>query len=59
MRSPHLIEIPFVLHNIKITKIAGPLIAKMPEAYALADKVSAPLPAIPTCRSYRSGQPGR
>ena len=38
MRSPHTIEIPFVFDNIKI---AGPLISKMPEAYALADKVSA------------------
>jgi para-nitrobenzyl esterase len=38
MRSPHTIEIPFVFNNIKI---AGPLIAKMPEAHALADKVSA------------------
>jgi para-nitrobenzyl esterase len=38
MRSPHTIEIPFVFNNIKI---AGPLISKMPEAYALAGKVSA------------------
>jgi para-nitrobenzyl esterase len=38
MRSPHGIEIQFVFKNIKI---AGPLISKMPEAYALADKVSA------------------
>ena len=38
MRSPHTIEIPFVFNNIKI---AGPLISKMTEAYALADKVSA------------------
>ena len=38
MRSPHTVEIPFVFNNIKI---AGPLISKMPEAYALADKVSA------------------
>ena len=38
MRSPHTIEIPFVFHNIAI---AGPLISKMPEAYALAEKVSA------------------
>jgi para-nitrobenzyl esterase len=37
MRSPHTIEIPFVFNNIKI---AGPLISKMPEAYALADKAS-------------------
>jgi para-nitrobenzyl esterase len=38
MRSPHTIEIPFVFNNIKI---AGPLISKMPEAFALAKKVSA------------------
>jgi para-nitrobenzyl esterase len=38
MRSPHTVEIPFVFNNIKV---AGPLISKMPEAQALADKVSA------------------
>jgi para-nitrobenzyl esterase len=38
MRSPHTVEIPFVFNNIKI---AGPLISKMPEAYVLAEKVSA------------------
>ena len=38
MRSPHTVEIPFVFNNIKI---AGPLISKMPEAFALAAKVSA------------------
>jgi para-nitrobenzyl esterase len=38
MRSPHTIEIPFVFNNIEI---AGPLISKMPEAYALAGKTSA------------------
>jgi para-nitrobenzyl esterase len=38
MRSPHTIEIQFVFNNIKI---AGPLISAMPEAYALAEKVSA------------------
>jgi para-nitrobenzyl esterase len=38
MRSPHTIEIQFVFNNIKI---AGPLISRMPEAYALADKTSA------------------
>jgi para-nitrobenzyl esterase len=38
MRSPHTVEIPFVFRNIEI---AGPLISKMPEAYALAEKVSA------------------
>jgi len=38
MRSPHTVEIPFVFNNIKI---AGPLISRMPEAHALAGKVSA------------------
>ena len=38
MRSPHTVEIPFVFNNIDI---AGPLISKMPEAHALAAKVSA------------------
>jgi len=38
MRSPHTIEIQFVFNNIKI---AGPLISKMPEAYALAESTSA------------------
>jgi len=38
MRSPHTVEIPFVFNNVKI---AGPLISKMREAYALAEKVSA------------------
>lgn len=38
MRSPHTVEIPFVFDNIKI---AGPLISTMPEAYALARRVSA------------------
>jgi para-nitrobenzyl esterase len=37
MRAPHTIEIQFVFNNIKI---AGPLISKLPEAYALADKTS-------------------
>jgi len=37
MRSPHTIEIQFVFNNIKI---AGPLISRMAEAYALAEKVS-------------------
>jgi len=37
MRSLHTIEVPFVFNNIKV---AGPLISKMPEAYALADKTS-------------------
>jgi para-nitrobenzyl esterase len=38
MRSPHTIEIQFVFNNIKV---GGPLISKMPEAYTLAEKVSA------------------
>lgn len=38
MRSPHAVEIPFVFDNIKI---AGQLISKMPEAYTLAEKISA------------------
>jgi para-nitrobenzyl esterase len=38
MRSPHTVEIPFVFNNIEI---AGPLISKMPEAYALAERISA------------------
>jgi para-nitrobenzyl esterase len=38
MRSPHTVEIPFVFNNIEI---AGPLISKMSEAYALAEKISA------------------
>jgi para-nitrobenzyl esterase len=38
LRSPHTIEVPFVFHNIAI---AGPLISKMPPAYALAEKTSA------------------
>jgi para-nitrobenzyl esterase len=38
MRSPHTVEIGFVFNNINVV---GPLIAKMPEAHALAAKVSA------------------
>jgi para-nitrobenzyl esterase len=38
MRSPHAVEVPFVFDNIKV---AGQLISKMPEAYTLAEKVSA------------------
>ena len=38
MRSPHSVEVPFVFRNIAA---AGPLISKMPEAHALAVKVSA------------------
>ena len=61
MRSPHTIEIPFVFNNIEI---AGPLISKMPEAYALAEKRARRgrrlrAPAIPTRRSCRSGRPIR
>jgi para-nitrobenzyl esterase len=50
MRSPHTIEIPFVFNNIKI---AGPLISKMPTAYALAEKTSAAWVAF-----ARTGNPG-
>jgi para-nitrobenzyl esterase len=50
MRSPHTVEIPFVFNNIKI---AGPLISKMPEAYELAEKVSAAWVAF-----ARTGNPG-
>jgi para-nitrobenzyl esterase len=49
MRSPHTIEIQFVFNNISI---AGPLISKMPEAYALADKTSSAWVAF-----ARSGDP--
>ena len=49
MRSPHVIEVPFVFNNIKV---AGPLISKMPEAYALADKTSSAWIAF-----ARSGDP--
>jgi para-nitrobenzyl esterase len=49
MRSPHTIEIQFVFNNIKI---AGPLISKMPEAHALADKTSSAWVAF-----ARSGDP--
>jgi len=37
MRSRHGVEVPFAFNNIKI---AGPLISKMPEAYALEEKTS-------------------
>jgi para-nitrobenzyl esterase len=50
MRSPHTIEIQFVFNNIKI---AGPLISKMPTAYALAEKTSAAWVAF-----ARTGNPG-
>jgi para-nitrobenzyl esterase len=38
MRSPHAVEVPFVFENIKV---AGPLISKMPEAFALSEKIAA------------------
>lgn len=38
MRSHHSVDVPFVFNNIDV---AGPLISKMPEAHALARKVSA------------------
>ncbi len=38
MRSPHTIEIQFVFNNIAL---GGSLISKRPDAFALADKVSA------------------
>ena len=38
MRSPHAVEIPFVFENIKV---AGALISKMPEAFALSEKIAA------------------
>jgi len=38
MRSPHGVELPFVFNNVKTS---GPLISKMPEAYAMEDKISA------------------
>ena len=60
MRSPHTVEIPFVFNNIEF---AGPLISKMPEARALAEKVSASwaafartgnpnIPQLPTWPAY-------
>jgi para-nitrobenzyl esterase len=38
MRSPHAVEIPFVFENIKV---AGPQISKMPDAFALSEKIAA------------------
>jgi para-nitrobenzyl esterase len=49
MRAPHTIEIQFVFNNVKI---AGPLISKMPEAFALADRTSSAWVAF-----ARSGDP--
>jgi para-nitrobenzyl esterase len=48
-RSPHGVEIPFAFNNIKT---AGPLISKMPEAYALEERVSSAWTAF-----ARSGNP--
>ena len=64
MRSPHTIEIQFVFNNIRI---AGPLISKMPEAHALADKMSARMGRVCAygesqhrpCRSGRRTPPPR
>ena len=56
MRSPHTIEIPFVFNNIKI---AGPLISKMPEAYALAEKVSAVMGRLRAHRQPQYSQPAQ
>src|SRR5579871_6084637 len=53
MRSPHTIEIPFVFNNVKI---AGPLISKMPEAYALAEKVSASWVAFARTGNPKTGK---
>ena len=64
MRSPHTIEIPFAFNNIKT---AGSLISKMPEAYALEDKVSSTWvsfartgnpnnPRIPTWPAYSAAK---
>jgi para-nitrobenzyl esterase len=37
MHSPHGVELPFVFNNVKTS---GALISKMPEAYAMEDKLS-------------------
>jgi para-nitrobenzyl esterase len=37
MHSPHGVELPFVFDNVKV---AGPRISKMPEAYAMEDRMS-------------------
>ncbi len=38
MRSPHAVEVPFVFRNISV---AGALVSKRPDAYALSEKISA------------------
>jgi para-nitrobenzyl esterase len=64
MRSPHTIDVQFVFNNIRI---AGPLISQMPQAYALADKVSAAwaafartgnpnIPQLPTWPAYSAAK---
>ncbi len=63
MRSPHTIEVQFVFNNIKI---GGTLISNRPDAYLLADKVSAAwvafartgnpnTPGLPRWPAYSSG----
>ena len=38
MRSPHAVEVPFVFENIRV---AGQLISKRPDAFALSEKIAA------------------
>jgi len=63
MRSPHTIEIQFVFNNIAL---GGPLISKRPDAYALAERVSAAwvafartgnpnIPQLPRWPAYSAG----
>lgn len=63
MRSPHTIEVQFVFNNIKL---GGTLISNRPDAYLLADKVSAAwvafartgnpnTPELPRWPAYSSG----